>query len=59
MENYQEEQEEKEGKKEVEEIPGQEETDTPPTWFMEYMENYEDKMAALALDIMIENRLEA
>ena len=47
-------------------ISEQKEKDTPPTWFMEYMENYEDKMAieitnrtAFALDIIIENRLEA
>jgi len=46
-----------------EEISGQEE-DTLPAWFMEYMENYKDKVAAEIttkvvhlLSIIIENKL--
>ena len=52
--NYQE-----EGKQEEEENPEQEETDTPLTWLLECIDNFENKMAAPALDIMIKNRLEA
>jgi len=47
-----------------EEIPRQEEKDTPPAWFMEYMENYKDEVATEiitkivhSLGINIENKL--
>merc|ERR1712226_1404314 len=45
-------------------ISGQEEKDTPPAWFVEYMENYKDEVAAEittkvvhSLGIIIENKL--